>query len=388
MGAGSGWLVESMTFRARVQLSNANTCAAAVGGPSALGEVRRDAWAAKGRRWHVAALLAVLAGLVLALAMGDTAVLKGLVKPFATVHGLGRTTALAGLLSVLLTVAASSAVPVLLAVDVLTRAALAAALTGSLTFAQPAEPGAGGADPAQTGTTTPLQSEYQFAVFGGGSISPRSDVFLKAPDGTDMTLHDIKWKAESLEDSPFYGFRGIYWTPKQPKAGVMIGFTHAKATAIRSQTVRQSGKRKGKEIPPEEPFEKTFRKLEFTHGLNFVTLNGLYRMPGLHRRILPYVGVGIGLMAPHAEAWRAGVPRDKRTIEVQFTGLAFQVLAGIEWRIFKKDRYATFTEYKYTYTTNEVDVFGGGLVTADIRIHQFIVGLSSIVYRPLAAVVP
>ena len=44
-----------------------------------------------------------------------------------------------------------------------------------------------------------------------------------------------------------------------------------------------------------------FRKLEFTHGHNMLTLNGLWRLPSLNARLSLYVGHRAGVSLPHSE---------------------------------------------------------------------------------------
>ncbi len=257
--------------------------------------------------------------------------------------------------------------------DAFPQVALGSAMMAVLPFAQPADP----PEPAapSSGAQSAARSEMQIGLYGGVSQSPNSDVRMVAPDDTDLTLKDVVWKSESLKPSPYYGGRGVDWNSRFPNFGLMVDFTHAKATAIRSQTINeQEGRRSGVDIPPSEPFEKTFRKLEFTHGLNMLTFNGLFRAAGLHRRIIPYVGLGIGFVVPHVEARRAGQEKEDAVSEAQVTGLALQGLAGIEWRIFKSDRRSIFTEYKFAHTSNDVKLHSGGNVTTDILVHQFILG--------------
>ena len=68
------------------------------------------------------------------------------------------------------------------------------------------------------------------------------------------------------------------------------------------------------------------RKLEFSHGHNMLTLNGLYRLPARIGRISPYLGVGAGISIPHSEIqFREDLTR---TYEYQYTGPAFQALFG------------------------------------------------------------
>ncbi|MFQ5626409.1 MAG: outer membrane protein, partial [Methyloligellaceae bacterium] len=256
--------------------------------------------------------------------------------------------------------------------EIAPRLALGGALMGVLPFAQSVDSPA--AKPGSGGTSSIARPEMQIGVYAGKSVAPPSDVIMKRPDGTDITLKDVKWKTESFKPSPYYGGRGIDWNSNIPTLGAMVDYTHAKATAIRSQTVSQAGKRNGKQVAPVEPFNATFRKLEFTHGLNFLTLNGVYRAAGLHRRIVPYAGLGIGFMVPFVHARVQGRPESEDVLEAQTTGIVYQVFGGLEWRIFKSDRYSAFTEYKLNYTTNDAKLHDGGVVTANIWLHQFNVG--------------
>ena len=319
----------------------------------------------------VAPLACLLTGLVW-MAAANTSDVAALLNRFAAIHmllGAGVTSValyaglslVSGIGGVILTIA--EAAP---------RLAMGGAMMAVLPFAQPAET----PEPASpsTGAQSAARSEMQIGLYGGFSQSPNSDVKMVAPDGTDLVLKDVVWKSESLKPSPYYGGRGVDWNSRFPNFGLMVDFTHAKATAIRSQTVTQSGKRSGADIPPSEPFEKTFRKLEFTHGLNMLTFNGMFRATGLHRRIIPYVGIGAGFTVPHVEARRAGEDKEDGVSEAQVTGIALQALGGIEWRIFKSDRRSIFTEYKFAYTSNDVELQTGGVVSTDIFVHQFVLG--------------
>ncbi len=199
---------------------------------------------------------------------------------------------------------------------------------------------------------------------------------MRQPGGTELTFQDLQWIGESFKTEPYWGVRTTYWNPKLNGIGLMIDYTHAKASALKTQQLTQSGTRDGKDVPPKEPFSATFRKLEFTHGLNFITLNALYRVNWLHARIAPYAGVGIGLSIPHVDTRRAGAPKDTRTYKHQITGLAFQALGGIEWRLSRSGRVSAFTEYKLTHTSNHAKLKGGGTLDTDMWTHQVPVGVS------------
>lgn len=303
----------------------------------------------------------------------DSAAMQAVLNRLGAIHVALTATLSAAVMYAALTLVSGFAGVFLSLAEALPRLALGGAMLGVLPFAQASDP-APAAQPGKDGAASLARSEIQVGLYMGKSHSPRSDVHLTSPDGTDMTLTDVEWKPESFKPSPYYGGRGIDWNARMPRLGIMVDFTHAKATAIRSQTVTQHGRHKGVEVPPSGPFEAIFRKLEFTHGLNYLTLNGMFRATGLHRRAVPYVGLGIGFMVPHADAWRAG--QDKKDVihGAQITGVAAQVLGGIEWRVFKSDRKSLFTEYKLAYTTNDVTLKDGGSVATNIWVHQVIFG--------------
>ena len=332
------------------------------------------------RRLGLALGGASTAAVLAALALDPDAAAR-LVNRFLSIHavlGAALATSLAGL--ALATVGGALATLAGL-MEAVQRAALAGLMMGALPAALPEEADPAPPAPAAERVPSMAESEIQAGLYLGGSISPRSDVHLKAPDGTDMTLKKVKWKTESLVPAVYYGLRGIDWNARFPRLGGMVDFTHAKATAIRSQLVEQTGKRGGKPVPPKEPITNTFRKLEFTHGLNFITLNGVFRFSGWRRRTIPYLGLGLGFMIPHAEVWRAGRPKERRVIEARVTGLAYQVFAGIEWKIFVSDRYSALTEYKLTYTTNDVTTPDGDQVNANIWVHGINIGAYRTVWR-------
>ncbi len=73
---------------------------------------------------------------------------------------------------------------------------------------------------------------------------------------------------------------------------------------------------------------------------------------------------------------RAGAPIKSRTYKHQITGLAFQALGGIEWRLLRSGRASAFTEYKLTHSSNKAKLNGGGVLDTDLWTHQIPVGFS------------
>ncbi|MDA7949520.1 MAG: hypothetical protein MPJ78_18845 [Hyphomicrobiaceae bacterium] len=332
--------------------------------------------AARARWYQVPAVgLAPRACIVItlvAIAAFDSTGAEALLNRFAAIHVfLGAGVMALGLYAGLSLISGVGSL-ILAIAETLPQFVAGGAMMAALPFAQATDPA--GPKSASDDAVSRARSEMQIGLYAGGSKSPPSDVRLVAPDGTDILLKDVVWKSQPFKPSPYYGGRGVDWNTTFPNFGLMVDFTHAKATAIRSQIVNQTGKRSGVDVPPREPFDKTFRKLEFTHGLNMLTFNGVFRITGVHRRLIPYAGLGIGFLVPHAEAWRAGEKKADAVREAQVTGMALQALGGIEWRIFKSGRRSVFTEYKFAHAPNVVKLHTGGTVSTKILVHQFVLG--------------
>ena len=254
-------------------------------------------------------------------------------------------------------------------------------LVSVLAFSQPSD-GTGRAGPgADPHAATPPQSEIQAGAYIGGSIAMASDVTVIAPDGTDLVLKDVPWLNESFETPIFYGGRGMKWTETVPALGTMLDFTHAKATADLRAEVEQTGRRKGEPVPPRGKVSDTFIKHEYTHGLNSLTMNGLIRLSGLHPRIRPYAGIGLGVMVPHVETRLTGTPRNEWLRAPQLTGPVVQALVGIEWRVFISNRWSAFTEYKFGHSWNTSHLPAGGKTRTAIPDHQFLFGITNYLWR-------
>jgi lipid A oxidase len=188
-----------------------------------------------------------------------------------------------------------------------------------------------------------------------------SNVVVKNGDRTDMTVRDVNWIGMPFKSPIYYGIRAIRWGDSG-RAGVMLDFTHAKAISSFDQVTAFSGTREGKPVPEKGRIGDTFKHLEFSHGHNMVTLNGMLRLGQFP--IQPYVGAGAGVSLPHTEIGY----RDEqgRTYEYQYAGLTGQVLAGLEFRV---GRASFFLEYKLSYSPYDVPLSGvvqGGWLFGDL----------------------
>jgi len=184
--------------------------------------------------------------------------------------------------------------------------------------------------------------ETLIAGYGGVTHTHASDVHIFKPAVTDFTAHDVQWIGRPFKSPIYYGVRAMHW-PSSGRLGGMLDFTHAKAISVREQSVRFSGTRNGRPADGTATIDQTFRHLEFSHGHNMLTLNGLLSLGRLTGAIRPYLGGGFGVSLPHTEVQFRD--ESKRTYEYQITGPVAQALAGVEIRL---PHVSILLEYKFS----------------------------------------
>lgn len=191
--------------------------------------------------------------------------------------------------------------------------------------------------------------EHRFGGYGGVSYTLPSAVRIENPGVTDLTVTDFEWIGRPFKAPIYYGLRTQHWAPGA-LTGTMVDFTHAKAIAQKDDVATFTGTLNGQPAPPNAKIGDVFRHLEFSHGHNMLTFNGLFRMPfSSWLPVRPYFGGGAGASFPHTEVGLRSEP--KRTYEYQFAGFVGQGLAGIEVPL---GRVSLFFEYKFTYAPYSV----------------------------------
>lgn len=192
--------------------------------------------------------------------------------------------------------------------------------------------------------------ELMVAGYGGAQFTYPSNVSLKNLPAQDFTAERVGWNGEPFKSPIYYGARIVRWLGTG-RTGTMLDFTHSKVLARLEQTSAFSGILNGAPAPARAVLGDVFQRLEFTHGHNMLTLNGLWRLPSLAPRLSPYVGLGVGISLPHTEVQlKNGAPR---TYEYQYTGPAAQALLGLEVRF---ARISYFIEYKFTFARYEAPI--------------------------------
>lgn len=187
-----------------------------------------------------------------------------------------------------------------------------------------------------------LGKENTFGAYLGAPYHYPSDFNLKKGTETDFTIKNVEWYTKPFSNPIYYGARIQRWGAGGT-AGTMIDFTHSKAIAPKEQQAKLEGTIGGKPVPETAKIGDMMKKLEWSHGHNMLTLNGLLRIANFSNVLVPYVGAGAGVSLPHAEF--ALTSEEGRTYEYQYTGPAAQVLAGIEVRLRSG---SVFLEYKFT----------------------------------------
>jgi lipid A oxidase len=199
------------------------------------------------------------------------------------------------------------------------------------------------------------RAEFQISAYGGANTANGSDVTLDL--GASPDSFDVDWFGDSFNRPPYYGFRGTYWLTglDMPEWGIALDFTHAKV-----------------EADLDDPsVGAAFSRLEFTNGLNSLTLNGLYRIP-IDGWFTIYAGAGAGASIPHVEV--STIPATFDTRGYQVTGPVAQAIAGASIKVWQG--FSVFGEYKASYSWNEADLDGGGSLETDILAHHFALGVS------------
>lgn len=186
--------------------------------------------------------------------------------------------------------------------------------------------------------------ETMVAGYLGSPYTYASNVRLQNPAGkTDFTMSNVEWVGMPFKSPIYYGVRVARWGASN-RTGLMADFTHSKAISSPVQEVEIKGTIAGAPAPAKAKIGDLFKHLEFSHGHNMLTLNGLLRLASITPRLSPYVGIGGGIALPHSEVKLHTEPA--RSYEYQYTGPVAQALVGLEFRLAET---SIFIEYKFTF---------------------------------------
>ncbi|MFV2002359.1 MAG: outer membrane protein, partial [Paracoccaceae bacterium] len=160
-----------------------------------------------------------------------------------------------------------------------------------------------------------------------------------------------EWESRSLRAPPNYRARLTWWPSRVLGLGVDYSYDKLFGSAA---TLADNG----------------LTQLEFSEGLNLLTLNAYRRWPLSGSEITPYIGAGIGVSVPFVE-FDSGAGR---TAEYQIGGPAVRWLAGAIYPV--NDRWSVFGEYRGSFSQNNLDLDSGGTLSTDIFSNSLTIGLT------------
>ena len=198
----------------------------------------------------------------------------------------------------------------------------------------------------------PSHAETTLSFYGGYQTAPHSKVTGTYADSSPMRF-TTGWEGKSFDTPPYYGLRATWW--KTQNLGFALEVNHAKVYAD------AEGKQNG-----------GFSRLEFTDGLNLVTVNALYRWQNETRRFTPYVGFGAGVAIPHVDI--TPISTGVHTFGYQVTGPALQWVGGVSYDL--NDRWALFGEYKGSFSWNKVKLDDGGRLNTNVVTNALNIGIT------------
>ena len=193
-------------------------------------------------------------------------------------------------------------------------------------------------------------AEVELSFYGGAQNSPHSVVTVTGDTVIPDDEFRMGWIGRSFSAPPYYGIRATVW--KTPSFGYGLDFAHNKI------------------YPQEADLPAGYERLEFTDGLNTLTVNAYRRWENALGSVSPYVGGGLGVAIPHVEVTYGG----SETFGYQVTGPAATWIAGASYPI--SDRWSVFGEYKGTFSMNTADLEAGGTLKNDVVTNAVNLGLS------------
>jgi lipid A oxidase len=188
------------------------------------------------------------------------------------------------------------------------------------------------------------RAELEFSVYGGPQTTHPS--WIRSPTlGDDRVI----WRSEPFVIPTYYGLRAKWWSKN--RFGFGLDFVHYKAFA-------------------DDPAKYGYEELNFSHGLNALTLDLWYRNDAVGK-VTPYIGAGLGVVVPHVEAEPIG---QEPTANYQIAGPAMTLVFGATMPL--SGNWSAFTEYKVTYSEIRAKLDTGDRLNTNIFADALNLGIS------------
>lgn len=226
-----------------------------------------------------------------------------------------------------------------------------------------------------SGSPAVAQGDWLFAAYGGAAHTHSSTVTLTLPaQQTQLEIGGVEYRGQSFQSPQYYGLR-VAWIPDGRRwLGIEGEWIHAKVYADTDRSVHVRGTLRSAAIDAAVPLSSLVQRLAMSHGLNFILVNVAVRRElgpedsQGRPRLVAVVRGGAGPMRPHAESDIEGVARD----QYEWGGLGAQAGAGLELSLGRG--IGALGEYKFTWSSPEIDV-AGGRATIPARSHHVAFGV-------------
>jgi opacity protein-like surface antigen len=213
--------------------------------------------------------------------------------------------------------------------------------------------------------------EWVIAGFLGAAHTLSAPVTIEQPaPGTELTLSPVEFHGESFEPPVYYGYRVGYLFDNR-WFGLEAEFIHSKLYAHVDRRVQVTGVYRNVPTATTQPMSDVVQHLSISHGLNFLLLNGVVRVPlgeTATSRVAVLLRGGAGPTIPHAESRIDGVAQE----QYEWGRLGVQASAGAEVRLTR--RLGALAEYKFTRSRQRVSVWQGEMEVL-ARSHHVVFGV-------------
>lgn len=217
----------------------------------------------------------------------------------------------------------------------------------------------------------PAQARAQFYVgaYLGGNYTHPSDVKIDQPQaGRTLEFHDVHFDAKPLASPQYYGWRFGRMFGAARKFGVELEFIHLKVISCTADSYLITGQADGAAVNAVLPMDTYAQRYAMTHGLNFVLINFVSRMP-MRGPFTLIARAGAGPTVPHAESAIAGESRE----QYEYAGMGAHIAAGVDLRL--RGKWSAIVEYKLTTAHPEMSIPDGTGSTSALT-HQVAIGLA------------
>lgn len=223
---------------------------------------------------------------------------------------------------------------------------------------------------------TPARADAQWFFTGsvGGNHTLPADVTIAQPAlDTALTFERVSFRAEALSSPQYYSWHLGRFIGSRRRFGLEFEFIHLKVIAQTDDDMHIRGRAAG--VPVDEVAKMNTRVEEYrmTHGLNFLLVNLVARMPAggsPNGHLVALVArAGAGRTLPHAETNVDGQSKQ----QYEWAGAAWHVAIGLSAHLTRL--LAAVADYKLTFAKPRITIADGtGRTTA--LTHQVAVGLA------------